>query len=170
MANIANTSDTITALSTPPGSGAIAVLRISGKEAFSVCDKIFSFAKSGDRKISDQQSHTLHLGYIKSAEKDIDEVLVSVFHEPSSYTGENIIEISCHGSTFVQQKILEIIVTAGARLAQPGEFTLRAFLNGKLDLTQAEAVADLIASNNASAHRLAMQQMRGGFFRRNKKT
>ena len=163
MAIIPNTTDTIAALATPAGSGAIAVLRLSGKDAFTICDKIFSFSKKKNKKISDQKSHTLHLGFIKSGAKDIDEVLVSVFRAPASYTGENVIEISCHGSTFVQQKILETMVAAGARLAQPGEFTLRAFLNGKLDLAQAEAVADLIAADNASAHHLAMQQMRGGF-------
>ncbi len=163
MAIIQNQTDTIAALATPAGSGAIAVLRISGKDAFTVCDKIFSSAKKKDKRISEQKSHTLHFGFIKSGEKNIDEVLVSVFRTPHSYTGEDVIEISCHGSTFVQQKMLEAIVAAGARLAQPGEFTLRAFLNGKFDLAQAEAVADLIAANSASSHHVAMQQMRGGF-------
>ncbi len=162
MATIRHQSDTIAALATPAGQGAIAVLRISGKDAFAVCDKIFS-SKGKNKTISSQKSHTLHFGYIRSKETDIDEVLVSVFRSPNSYTGEDVIEISCHGSTFVQQKVLETIVAAGARLAEPGEFTLRAFLNGKIDLTQAEAVADLIASDSSSAHQLAMKQMRGGF-------
>ncbi len=162
MALIPNQVDTIAALATPAGSGAIAVLRISGNNAFEICDGIF-VAKKGKKLLSKQPSHTLHFGFIRSGGNDLDEVLISVFRGPHSYTGEDTVEISCHGSSYVQQKMLETLVAAGVRLAQPGEFTLRAFLNGKMDLTQAEAVADLIASKSETSHQVAMHQMRGGF-------
>ena len=150
--------DTIVAIATPPGIGAIAMIRVSGDKALVIADKIF-LAK----KISAQPSHTLHVGMLEQNGEAIDEVVISVFKSPRSYTGENIIEISCHGSPFLQQKIIEAVIENGARLAKPGEFTLRAFLHGKLDLAQAEAVADLIASNSEAAKNTALKTMRGGF-------
>ncbi len=153
---------TICAVSTSPGIGAIAVIRLSGKDAISIAEKVFRSTKK-NKKLIDQKANTLHFGQIIFENEVIDEVVVSLFKEPHSFTGENIVEISCHGSTFIQQKIIEILVESGARLALPGEFTQRAFLNGKMDLSQAEAVADVIASSNAAAHKLAINQMRGGF-------
>lgn len=153
---------TIGAISTPPGIGGIAVIRLSGKEAFSIADKIFQAPTKG-KKLADQKGNTLHFGLIKSGECIIDEVVAGLFKAPHSFTGEDIVEISCHGSLYIQQQILQILIANGARLAKPGEFTQRAFLNGKMDLSQAEAVADLISSGNAAAHRLAISQMRGGF-------
>lgn len=153
--------DTIIALATPPGTGAISVIRISGDHAVAVCASCFEAA--GGRKLAKQKSHTLHLGHIKDGERIIDEVLVSLFKAPHSYTGEEVVEISCHGSVYIQQEILQLFLRKGCRMATAGEFTLRAFLNGKMDLSQAEAVADLIASNSEAAHKVAMQQMRGGF-------
>jgi len=153
--------DTIIALSTPPGAGAIAVIRISGEAAISICDA--NFKSVSGKKLIDQKTHTIHLGHILKNKKTLDEVLVSVFKTPNSYTGENVIEISCHGSSYIQQEIIQLFLRNGCRIANPGEFTLRAFLNGKLDLSQAEAVADLIASDNEASHQVAIQQMRGGF-------
>ncbi len=150
--------DTICALATPAGVGAIGVLRVSGKDAISLVNKSFK-----GNNLEQVASHTLHFGKIVDEQTVIDEVLASVFIAPKSYTGEHTIEISCHGSPYIQQRILELLVRNGARLAQPGEFTLRAFLNRKLDLSQAEAVADLIASNSEMSHQTAMNQMRGGF-------
>ncbi|MBL0104525.1 MAG: tRNA uridine-5-carboxymethylaminomethyl(34) synthesis GTPase MnmE [Bacteroidetes bacterium] len=161
MKHIKN-QDTIIALATAPGAGAIAVLRLSGPKAFEITDKIFKAKKKGVL-ICQADSHTLHFGDIKDNEQIIDEVLISVFRNPHSYTGEDVVEISCHGSTFIQQQILKMCHRHGARYAEAGEFTLRAFLNRKMDLSQAEAVADLIASDSAGAHNLAIQQMRGGF-------
>lgn len=155
-----NLDDTILALATPPGKGAIAVIRLSGKEAISQADTLF-MARS-KKKLQEVPSHTLHLGNILYKDRIIDEVLVSVFHGPHSYTGENVVEISCHGSSFIQQELIRIFLEGSVRMAEAGEFTLRAFLNGKMDLTQAEAVADLIASEGAAAHRIAIEQMRGG--------
>ena len=152
---------TITAISTPPGTGAIAVIRISGPEATGLCDSVFR-APSGKRLI-DQSANTLHYGTIADDDELIDEVVVALFKSPHSYTGEDVVEISCHGSVYIQQRILELLVKKGAIPAKPGEFTMRAFFNGKLDLTQVEAVADLIASGSKAAHRVAMNQMRGGF-------
>jgi len=154
--------DTICALSTPAGAGAIALIRVSGKDAFAICDRSISLNKKGN-KISKLPGNTIHSGKMHHGNQPVDDVLVSIFRAPRSYTGENIVEISCHGSVFIQQKILEILFEDGARLALPGEFTQRAFLNGKMDLSQAEGVADLIASQSAGAHRLALNQMRGGF-------
>lgn len=148
---------TICAISTAQG-GAIGVIRTSGPEAIRITDKIFQAHKS----LMDAKPYTLHLGHIMEGKDVIDEVLVSVFRAPNSYTGENATEISCHGSSYILQKILQLLIQAGCRMARPGEFTQRAFLNGKMDLSQAEAVADLIASHDASQHRVAMQQMRGG--------
>lgn len=154
-------NDTIVALATPSGAAAIAVIRVSGPEALKIVEGIF-IAKSA-KKISNQPSHTLHLGNIIDGKRIIDEVLVSIFHGPRSYTGEDTIEISCHGSHYIQQEIIQLLIRKGCRSAEAGEFTLRAFLNGKMDLSQAEAVADLISSENQASHQLAMQQMRGGF-------
>lgn len=154
-------NDTIVALATPSGAGAIAVIRVSGAGAVKLVDPIFK-ARSG-KSILKAPSHTLHLGNIIDEKRILDEVLVSVFHSPKSYTGEDTIEISCHGSKFIQQEIIQLLIKKGCRAAEAGEFTLRAFLNGKMDLSQAEAVADLISSENAASHQLAMQQMRGGF-------
>jgi tRNA modification GTPase len=154
-------ADTIIALATSSGVGAIAVIRLSGNMAIPLMDAHFK-SVSGKR-LTDQRSHTIHLGHIIDNDKILDEVLVSVFKNPSSYTGDDVIEISCHGSPFIQQEIVQLFIRDGCRVANPGEFTLRAFLNGKLDLSQAEAVADLIASDSEASHQIAMQQMRGGF-------
>ncbi|MDK2772169.1 MAG: tRNA uridine-5-carboxymethylaminomethyl(34) synthesis GTPase MnmE [Flavobacterium sp.] len=153
--------ETIVALATPSGAGAIAVIRLSGKDAISIASGVFQSVSGKD--LSKQKTHTIHLGHIVDAGKTYDQVLVSIFKGPNSYTGENVVEISCHGSTFIQQQIIQLLLRKGAKMAQAGEFTLRAFLNGKLDLSQAEAVADLIASDNEASHQIAMQQMRGGF-------
>ena len=154
-------NDTITALATAPGAGAIAVLRVSGSKSISIVSSVFKM--SGNKKLEDQDSHTLHLGNIVDNNRVIDEALVSIFKGTRSYTGEPTVEISCHGSPYIQQEILQLLLRNGCRAAKAGEFTLRAFINGKMDLSQAEAVADLIASDNEAAHQIAMQQMRGGF-------
>ncbi|WAC40930.1 tRNA uridine-5-carboxymethylaminomethyl(34) synthesis GTPase MnmE [Pedobacter sp. SL55] len=151
-------NDTIIALSTPPGSGAIGVIRLSGPEAISLTNQVFA-----SKDLEQQATHTLHFGLIKDGEVMVDEVVVALFVGPKSYTKENVVEISCHGSNYIIQQIISLLVSKGARAAKPGEFTLRAFLNGGLDLSQAEAVADLIASDNKASHEVAMQQMRGGF-------
>jgi len=153
---------TICAISTSPGVGGIAVIRISGKNAFVVVDKIYKPAKK-EASIEKQEAYTLSYGKIYKGDEIVDEVLVAVFRTPHSFTGEDTVEITCHGSTYIQQEILKLLIENGGELAKPGEFTQRAFLNGKMDLSQAEAVADLIASSSASSHRLAMSQMRGGF-------
>ncbi|CAI8415758.1 MAG: tRNA modification GTPase MnmE [Formosa sp. Hel3_A1_48] len=153
--------DTIIALATASGAGAIAVLRISGTEAITISNTIFKSIHN--KQLKNQPTHTVHLGHIVDADRVLDEVLVSVFKNPQSYTGEDVVEISCHGSSYIQQEIMQLCIRKGCRAASPGEFTLRAFLNGKMDLSQAEAVADLIASDSAAAHQIAMQQMRGGF-------
>jgi tRNA modification GTPase len=153
--------ETIVALASPSGAGAIAVIRISGKDAISIAEKVFQSVS--EKSISKQKTHTIHLGHIVDEGKVYDQVLLSIFKNPHSYTGEDVIEISCHGSTFIQQQIIQLLLRKGCKMAQAGEFTLRAFLNGKLDLSQAEAVADLIASDNEASHQIAMQQMRGGF-------
>lgn len=155
------TNDTIVALATPNGSGAISIIRLSGGKAINFADAIFK-SVSG-KKLSNQKTHTIHLGHVVADGREVDEVLASVFKNPNSYTGENVVEFSCHGSPFIQQEIIKILLKQGCRMAKAGEFTLRAFLNGKLDLSQAEAVADLIASDNEASHQVAMQQMRGGF-------
>ena len=153
--------DTIVALATPSGAGAIAIIRISGETAIDMAASVFQSVRGKD--LAKQKSHTLHLGHIVDGKKTLDEVLVSIFKGPNSYTGENTVEISCHGSTYIQQQIIQLLLRKGCRMANAGEFTLRAFLNGKLDLSQAEAVADLISSDNEASHQIAMQQMRGGF-------
>nr|AOE13209.1 GTPase and tRNA-U34 5-formylation enzyme TrmE [uncultured bacterium] len=152
---------TIIANSSAAGTAAISLLRLSGGNAIDLVTSSFK-SKSG-KKLSDQKSHTIHLGRIHNDGTEIDEVLVSIFKAPNSYTGENVVEISCHGSTYIQQEILQLFIRKGAKPAQPGEFTLRAFLNKKMDLSQAEAVADLIASESKAAHEVALNQMRGGY-------
>lgn len=157
-------SETICALSTAPGIGAIAVLRVSGSEAIAICDRVF-YPHAAGKELLSCPTHSVTHGSIRCGEEWIDEVLVSVFRAPHSYTGENTVEITCHGSHYIWQQILQLLIEQGCRQALPGEFTQRAFLNGKMDLSQAEAVADLIASSSAASHRLAMNQMRGGFSR-----
>ncbi|GJM32382.1 MAG: tRNA modification GTPase MnmE [Saprospiraceae bacterium] len=152
-------NDTIVALATPTGVGAIGVIRLSGKQAIEIADQVFPA-----KKLSEQPTHTLHFGTIRDSEnRIIDEVVVSLFKGPKSYTGEDVVEVSCHGSNYIIQQLIQLFIDRGARLAQPGEYTLRAFLNGRMDLSQAEAVADLIASSSEAAHDLALRQMRGGF-------
>lgn len=153
-------NDTIVALATPLGVSAIAVVRLSGPEALQITNRIFT------KDISNVPSHSVHFGKIKSNDTYIDECIVSIFKNPSSYTKENITEISCHGSPYIIERIIQLCIDNGARLAKKGEFTLRAFLNGQLDLSQAEAVADLISSDNEAAHQLAMRQLRGGYSNR----
>jgi len=155
-------NSTICAISTPPGNGAIAVIRLSGPEAIQITDKIFT-GMGRQKSLNDQPANTIHHGYLKDGKDEVDEVLVSLFRAPHSYTGEDLVEVSCHGSEYIQQKIMELFIRKGARLAKPGEFTMRAFLNGKMDLSQAEAVADLIASDSEATHRVALKQMKGGF-------
>lgn len=154
-------NDTIIALATPSGVGAIAVIRLSGENAITIANAFFKSIKKGKTLIN-QKTHTIHLGHIIHNNIVLDEVLVSVFKNPNSYTGENVVEISCHGSSFIQQEIIQLFLQNGCRMADNGEFTMRAFLNGKMDLSQAEAVADVIASNSAASHQMAIQQMRGG--------
>lgn len=153
--------DTICAIATAQG-GAIGCIRVSGPEAIEITSRIFTPAAMG-KKLKDSKPYTLTFGRIHEESEIIDEVLVSLFRAPHSYTGENSTEITCHGSVYILQKVLQLLITNGCRMAQPGEYTQRAFLNGKMDLSQAEAVADLIASSSAATHRLAMSQMRGGF-------
>ncbi len=153
--------DTIVALATPSGAGAIAVIRLSGTNAIEIADTHFESVHG--KQLKKQKSHTILLGHIVENKRTYDQVLLSIFKNPHSYTGEDVVEISCHGSPYIQQQIIQLFLRNGCRMAEAGEFTLRAFLNGKLDLSQAEAVADLIASDNAASHQIAMQQMRGGF-------
>ena len=153
--------DTIIALATPSGAGAIAVIRVSGSEAIGISEALFKSIHN--KKLAAQPTHSIHLGHIVDGGRVLDEVLISLFKNPQSYTGEDVVEISCHGSHYIQNEILQLFIRKGCRAAEPGEFTLRAFLQGKMDLSQAEAVADLIASDSAAAHQIALQQMRGGF-------
>ncbi len=155
---ISGWDDTIVALATPAGIGAIGVIRLSGPNALHIINELFP-----SKDLSKQHSHTIHVGFIKENKVDIDEVVISLFKNPKSYTGEDVVEISCHGSSYVQQQVIQACIRKGARLAKAGEFTQRAFLNGKLDLTQAEAVADLISSNTAASQKTALHNMRGGF-------
>ena len=157
-AQLSGWDDTIVALATPPGIGAIGVIRVSGPTAFMVVNELFP-----SKNLLQQASHTLHVGYLKDNNHILDEVVISLFKSPKSYTGEDVIEISCHGSPFIQENIIQAITKKKVRMARPGEFTQRAFLNGKLDLTQAEAVADLIASNTEASRKAALHSMRGGF-------
>lgn len=160
---IPSTDDTICALATPAGTGALAIIRVSGKNAFQAGNTVFRTKKGLYKNFKNEKTHTLHYGELVNDNEIIDEVLISVFHNPHSFTGEDSLEISCHGSVYIQQQILQLLQKHGARLAEPGEFTLRAFLNGKLDLAQAEAVSDLIASRHAAAHHSAINQLRGGY-------
>lgn len=153
--------DTIIALATPSGVGAISVIRLSGENAIQIVDANFTSVRK-NKVLKNAKTHTIHLGHIMSNGVILDEVLVSVYKNPRSYTGENVVEISCHGSRFIQQEIIQLFLQKGCRMADNGEFTMRAFLNGKMDLSQAEAVADVIASNSAASHQMAIQQMRGG--------
>ena len=155
-------NDTIVALATPSGSGAIAVVRLSGNNAIAIVDAHFK-SVINKKSLVQQKTHTIHLGHIVDEGRTLDEVLISIFKNPNSYTGEDVVEVSCHGSAYIQQEIIQLFLRKGCRMATAGEFTLRAFLNGKLDLSQAEAVADLISSDNEASHKIAMQQMRGGF-------
>ena len=154
-------NDTIIALATPSGVGAISIIRLSGEHAIHLVDANFKSIKK-NKTLKNQKTHTLHLGHIVEKNIVLDEVLVSIFKNPNSYTGENVVEVSCHGSSFIQKEIIQLFLQKGARMADNGEFTMRAFLNGKMDLSQAEAVADVIASNSAASHQMAIQQMRGG--------
>ena len=158
MNKLSGWDDTIVALATPPGIGAIAVIRLSGKDTFKIISVLFP-----SKNILTQASHTLHVGMLRDGEIFLDEVVLALFKGPRSFTGEDTIEISCHGSIYVQQQILEACISKGARLARAGEFTQRAFLNGKMDLTQAEAVADIIAANTEASQKAALHNIRGGF-------
>ena len=158
MNKLSGWDDTIVALATASGIGAIGVIRLSGQKAFTIVNQLFP-----NKDLLQQPSHTLHVGFLKDEGNILDEVVISLFKNPRSYTGEDVVEISCHGSPFVQQQVIGACIKNGARLARAGEFTQRAFLNGKLDLTQAEAVADLIASNTAASQKAALHTMRGGF-------
>ena len=160
MPSLPGHAHTIVAIATPPGVGAFGVIRVSGPESWQITGSLFP-----SKDIMAQQAHTLHVGYLKDGDRILDEAVVSLFKGPASYTGEDVVEISCHGSPFVQQEILESLISRGARPARAGEFTQRAFLNGKMDLTQAEAVADLIASNTSASQQAALSAMRGGFSR-----
>ena len=154
-------NDNILALATPSGVGAISMIRVSGPSSISIVDKIFVGVEK--IKLTNQKANTVQLGYIIDDNRTVDKVLITVFKNPKSYTGENLVEISCHGSVFIQESIIQLLLKDNCRVADPGEFTLRSFLNGKMDLSQAESVADLISSNSEASHRLAMNQMRGGF-------
>lgn len=156
-------NDTICALATANGIGAIAVIRISGPEAISKVAQIYQSKFNATKSLNDAESHTIHLGYVMDGDTIVDEALFSIFKNPHSYTGEDVVEISTHGSIYIQQKVLELLNKIGIRNANPGEYTFRAFWNGKMDLTQAEAVADLISSDSKASHEIAIKQMRGGF-------
>jgi tRNA modification GTPase len=155
---ISGWGDTIVALATPTGIGAIGVIRLSGSKAIDIVNKLFP-----SKNLNTQNSHTIHVGFIKDDDVYLDEVVISLYKSPKSYTGEDVVEIGCHGSPFIQQEIIQACISKGARLAKAGEFTQRAFLSGKLDLTQAEAVADIISSNTAASQKTALHNMRGGF-------
>lgn len=158
MSKLSGWDDTIVALATPQGLGAIGVIRLSGKKAWSIANALFP-----SKDLEKQSTHTLHVGFLRQGDVVLDEVVLSLFRGPRSYTGEDVVEISCHGSAYILEQVMNACVESGARMAKPGEFTQRAFLNGKMDLTQAEAVADLIASNTAAAHHTAIHNIRGGF-------
>lgn len=158
LGKLAGWDDTIVALATPNGVGAIGVIRVSGQNAIAIVDPLFP-----SKQLSNQPSHTLHVGFLRFNGKPLDEVVVALYKAPRSYTGEDVVEISCHGSAFILEEVLHALIANGARLAKPGEFTQRAFLKGKLDLTQAEAVADLIASNTEASRNTALHNIRGGF-------
>ena len=154
--------DIICAIATPLGSGAIAVIRISGAGCIKMCDAVFRPLQA-KKTLANSKGYTLHYGTLFNKDEIVDDVMVSVFKSPKSYTGEDAIEISCHGSRFIQQKILELLIESGARMAEAGEFTFRAFINGKYNLMQAEAIADLISAQSPRSHQLALSQLRGGY-------
>ena len=156
MSNDSYKSESICAISSPPGIGGVSLIRISGPDSFSIVEKIFS------KSLKDTSGYQVLYGKIIEKKQIIDDVIVTVFKNPHSFTGENTVEINCHGSTFIQQKIIELLINNGARLALPGEFSKRAFLNGKLDLSQTEAIADLINSKSSAAHEIAIKQLKGG--------
>src|SRR6185503_12650589 len=158
LGKLSGWDDTIVALATAPGISAIGVIRLSGNKAIEIVNELFP-----SKDLTQQESHTMHVGVINDKGMEVDEVVISLYKNPRSYTGENVVEISGHGSPFVLQQIINACIQRGARLAKPGEFTQRAFLKGKLDLAQAEAVADLIASNTASSQKAALHNIRGGF-------
>jgi len=158
MTKLSGWEDTIVALATPQGIGAIGVIRLSGPQAWTIADSLFP-----SKDLMKQASHTIHVGFLKHNDLVLDEVVISLFRGPRSYTGEDVVEISCHGSPYILEQVINACIAIGARAAKPGEFTQRAFLNGKMDLTQAEAVADLIASHSAAAHHTAIHNIRGGF-------
>ena len=160
IGNHLNHNDIICAISTAPGMGAIAVVRLSGKGSIDLVDSIFQ--SPNNKKLANQKPYTVHFGRIMDNQAILDEVLVTLFHAPHSFTGEESVEIACHGSLYIQQKLMEVLIHAGARMAEAGEYTRRAFANGKFDLSQAEAVADLIAATSASSHKVSLNQMRGG--------
>jgi tRNA modification GTPase len=153
---------TICAIATPPGTGAISIIRLSGSESLLIADNIFQSVRN-KKKLINQNPFTIHFGNLVYKDQEIDQVMCAIYKAPHSYTGEDVVEISCHGSIYIQQKILEILIANGARHAEPGEFTMRAFLNGKMDLSQSEAVADLIGSKSKTLHDAALKQIRGGF-------
>ena len=153
---------TICAIATSPGMGPIATIRLSGEKAIEITDQIFK-SPAKNKQLLTQRANTLHVGSLCEGAEIIDEVVISIFRTPYSFTGEDVIEISCHGSSYIQQRILQLLISKGARMARPGEFTQRAFLNGKMDLSQAEAVADLISSTTRASQKVALNQMRGGF-------
>ena len=166
MATITNhVNDTICAIATPAGSGGIAVIRVSGSNAIQLCDTIFA-ARNSNKTLTTQPANTTLYGHIYDNNEIIDEVVCTTFRAPHSFTGQDTIEIACHGSQYIQQRIITLLLSAGCRLAEPGEYTRRAFASGRIDLSQAEAVADLIAATSAAAHRLAINQMRGQFSQR----
>jgi len=156
--------DNIIAMATPPGTGAISVFRLSGPDVIAITDRFFH--PKGKKSLTEAKGHTLHYGELRENDELIDEVLVAVFKAPKSYTGENSVEISVHASPYIQKRVLDLFLRNGVRMAEPGEFTLRAFLHGKMDLAQAEAVADLIAAETPWQHQVALQQLRGGFSRK----
>jgi len=158
-----NREDTISALATAHGSAAIAVVRLSGPKAIAIAESVFRTRKLSPKKLSDQPGNTVHFGVIADGDYILDEVLLTLFRGPHSFTGEDVVEISCHGSIFIQQQLLILLNKKGARPAFPGEYSMRAFMHGKMDLSQAEAIADLVASQSATSHQVAMEQMRGGF-------
>lgn len=161
--HLPNRTDTICALATAPGMAALAVIRVSGPEAIPILNRLFRTIRGKAKDLHKAPPYSIHYGKLIDEEQVIDEVLLSIFRAPRSFTGEDVLEISCHGSVYIQQRILQLLQRSGCRMAEAGEFTLRAFLNGKMDLSQAEAVADLISAEHAGAHKAALQQLRGGY-------
>jgi tRNA modification GTPase len=161
--HLPNRNDTICALATAPGQAALAVIRVSGPEAIPISGRLFQTMKGRAKDLQKASPYSIHYGKLMDGEDVVDEVLLSIFRSPRSFTGEDVVEISCHGSVYIQQRLLQLLQRSGCRMAEAGEFTLRAFLNGKMDLSQAEAVADLISAEHSGAHKAALQQLRGGY-------